>query len=35
MERGFEIPVRFLCPPEVCILDLTLRAGPIRTVTND
>jgi len=27
MERGFEIPVRFLCPPEVCILDLTLRAG--------
>jgi predicted MPP superfamily phosphohydrolase len=24
MERGFEIPVRFLCPPEVCLLDLTL-----------
>ena len=23
MERGFEIPVRFLCPPEVCLLDLT------------
>jgi len=27
MERGFEIPVRFLCPPEVCILDVDLRAG--------
>jgi uncharacterized protein len=27
MERGFEIPVRFLCPPEVCILDVTLRAA--------
>ncbi len=24
MERGFEIPVRFLCPPEVCVLDLRL-----------
>lgn len=24
MERGFEIPVRFLCPPEVCLLDLPL-----------
>jgi uncharacterized protein len=34
MERGFDIPVRFLCPPEVCILDLTLRARPIRSGTN-
>jgi predicted MPP superfamily phosphohydrolase len=25
MERGFEIPVRFLCPPEVCLLDVTFR----------
>jgi uncharacterized protein len=24
MERGFEIPVRFLCPPEICVLDLRL-----------
>jgi predicted MPP superfamily phosphohydrolase len=24
MERGFEIPVRFLCPPEICILDVRL-----------
>ena len=24
MEREFAIPVRFLCPPEVCILDVTL-----------
>jgi hypothetical protein len=34
MEREFAIPVRFLCPPEVCILDLTLRAGPVRSGTN-
>lgn len=29
MERGFDIPVRFLCPPEIGILDLQLaeRAG--------
>jgi predicted MPP superfamily phosphohydrolase len=24
MERGFSPPVRFLCPPEVCVLDLRL-----------
>lgn len=24
MERGFAPPVRFLCPPEVCIVDLRL-----------
>ena len=34
MERGFEIPVRFLCPPEVCIVDLTLHSGAIRSGTN-
>jgi len=28
MERGFSPPVRFLCPPEICVLDLRLsRAG--------
>jgi uncharacterized protein len=25
MERGFAVPVRFLCPPEICVLDLRLR----------
>lgn len=25
MERGFDVPVRFLCPPEICVLDLRLR----------
>lgn len=24
MERGFDIPVRFLCPPEICVLDFRL-----------
>ena len=24
MERGFSPPVRFLCPPEICVLDLRL-----------
>jgi uncharacterized protein len=24
MERGFDIPVRFLCPPEIGIIDLML-----------
>jgi hypothetical protein len=24
MERGFDIPVRFLCPPEICVLDVRL-----------
>jgi predicted MPP superfamily phosphohydrolase len=24
MERGFAPPVRFLCPPEICVLDLRL-----------
>jgi predicted MPP superfamily phosphohydrolase len=34
MERGFAPPVRFLCPPEICVLDVRLparafaRAGP-------
>lgn len=27
MERGFDVPVRFLCPPEICVLDLRLRGG--------
>jgi predicted MPP superfamily phosphohydrolase len=28
MERAFSPPVRFLCPPEICVLDLRLsRAG--------
>jgi uncharacterized protein len=27
MERGFEIPVRFLCPPEIGIIDLLLPAN--------
>ena len=27
MERGFAPPVRFLCPPEICVLDVRLRAG--------
>jgi predicted MPP superfamily phosphohydrolase len=31
MERGFEIPVRFLCPPEICIIELRLpRASSFR-----
>ncbi len=25
MERGFDVPVRFLCPPEICVLDARLR----------
>jgi uncharacterized protein len=28
MERGFDIPVRFLCPPEIGILDLQLAERP-------
>jgi predicted MPP superfamily phosphohydrolase len=27
MERGFAPPVRFLCPPEVCLLDVRLVRG--------
>ena len=28
MERAFAPPVRFLCPPEICVLDLRMsRAG--------
>jgi hypothetical protein len=27
MERAFTPPVRFLCPPEVCVLDLRLPKG--------
>jgi uncharacterized protein len=27
MERGFAPPVRFLCPPEICLVDLRLRVG--------
>jgi hypothetical protein len=27
MERGFAPPVRFLCPPEICVVDLRLRLG--------
>jgi predicted MPP superfamily phosphohydrolase len=26
MERGFAPPVRFLCPPEICVLDVRLAA---------
>jgi hypothetical protein len=29
MERGFAPPVRFLCPPEICVLDLRLK-GQVR-----
>jgi hypothetical protein len=28
MERGFAPPVRFLCPPEICLLDLRARRLP-------
>jgi uncharacterized protein len=24
MERGFTVPVRFLCPPEICVLDVRI-----------
>ena len=30
MERGFDIPVRFLCPPEIGILDLQLAERNLR-----
>ena len=30
MERGFSVPVRFLCPPEICVLDLRLSSTPTR-----
>jgi uncharacterized protein len=31
MERGFAVPIRFLCPPEICVLDVRLPAsGPAR-----
>lgn len=30
MERGFAPPVRFLCPPEICLLDVRLRRGGAR-----
>jgi predicted MPP superfamily phosphohydrolase len=26
MERDFTVPIRFNCPPEVCVLDVRLRA---------
>jgi predicted MPP superfamily phosphohydrolase len=26
IEQGFEIPVRFLCPPEICVLDMGRRS---------
>jgi hypothetical protein len=29
MERGFAPPVRFLCPPEICLLDVQLPARAI------
>ena len=38
MERGFEIPVRFLCPPEICVLDVRLPAyvaAPRRTMISE
>ncbi len=27
MERGFAPPVRFLCPPEICLLDVSFGSG--------
>jgi len=27
MERGFAVPIRFLCPPEICVLDVRLPGG--------
>jgi hypothetical protein len=30
IERAFTIPVRFLCPPEVCVLDVRLAANGTR-----
>ena len=27
MERGFDVPIRFLCPPEICVLELRLPVG--------
>jgi predicted MPP superfamily phosphohydrolase len=30
IERAFTIPVRFLCPPEVCVLDLRLSVERMR-----
>ena len=35
MERGFDIPVRFLCPPEIGILDLRLARRGAHTVGSD
>jgi predicted MPP superfamily phosphohydrolase len=29
MERGFAPPVRFLCPPEICLLDVRFRSGAV------
>jgi len=29
MERGFSPPVRFLCPPEICLLDVRFRSGAV------
>lgn len=28
MERGFSPPVRFLCPPEICLVDMRIPARP-------
>jgi uncharacterized protein len=30
MERGFAPPLRFLCPPEICVLDVHLRERHLR-----
>ncbi|MEO8362207.1 MAG: hypothetical protein ABI672_19425 [Vicinamibacteria bacterium] len=35
MERGFDIPVRFLCPPEIGILDLRLPLRDARLTLGD
>lgn len=35
MERGFDIPVRFLCPPEIGILDLRLARRADHTVGSE
>ena len=35
MERGFDVPVRFLCPPEICVLDVRLPlSGEPRSVVS-
>jgi uncharacterized protein len=35
MERGFTIPVRFLCPPEICVLDVRFRGPAVNSAQGD